>query len=312
MDGTTGSDTLPERLSLAGATLFLTLFPAALFLAPVPLAALHARHGLKYGIGTAVAASLLSALITLSPLAFAQSLLFLGLGIALGEGIRDGLSPKQILSVGTLAAFGATVALAFTVERVAGVNLFELIRDFWEEALERMLANDSASSPEMLEQWRALIREEIAFMERTLPASLFLGSLSLAAFDFALTRRLLERLPGEERGASLRLPPFARWRFGMGAGIGLLLGWLLQRWFVVEGPLASILLNVMLVLTALVALQGAATLWHWLGRTRLSRGWRIAIAFLVLILLFRWIVLVFAAVGLLDMLFDVRRLGRKG
>lgn len=311
MDGTTGSDTLPERLLLAGATLFLTVFPVALFLAPVPLAVLHARHGLKYGIGTAVAASLLSALLTLSPLAFAQSLLFLGLGIALGEGIRDGLSAKQILGVGTIAALGAMVMLSYMVERVTGMNLFELMRDFWEEALEGMLANDSASSPETLEQWRVLIRQEIAFMQRTLPASLFLGSLGLAAFDFALVRRILERLPGEERGTGLRFPPFARWRFGTGVGIGLLLGWLLHRWFVAEGPLASILLNVTLVLGAFVAVQGAAMLWHLLGRTRLSRGWRVAIALLLFILLFQVIVLVFAAAGLLDMVFDVRRLGRR-
>lgn len=318
VDGTTGSDTLAERLLLAGATLLLAVFPAAhfvfqaaLLLAPVPLAVLHARHGLKYGIGTAVAASFASSLVALSPLVFAQSLLVLGLGVALGEGIRDGLSAKMILVVGTLAALGAMLLLSFMVERIAGTDMFDLLRDIWEQALEGVLANETGVPSETVEQFRRWVREEIAFMQRTLPASLFLSSLSLAAFDFALVRRILERLPGDERAAGLRLPPFGEWRFGMGTGIGLLLGWLLPRWVAPDGPMATLALNVAMVCGTLVAVQGMATFWHFLGRTRLGKGWRLVIAVLVLLLALQGAALLLVAAGLIDMVFDVRRLGRR-
>ncbi len=318
MEGTTGSDTLIERVLLAGATLlfvifFPFLFPLTVFLAPVPLAVLHARHGPHYGIGTAVAVSLVSALLSVSPLTFAQVLLLLGPGVALGEGIRDGLSPKAILGAATVALVAAMAVFAFMEQRTRGVNPFDEARRFVETVLEGMAARDPAAPPERVEELRRLVHEDIARMQRIFPAGLFLSSLGIAAIDLSLTRRMLEKLPGEERAKKLRLPPFSQWRFGMGAGIGFILGWVIPRWFPLGETVSSVFLNVMVACGMLVAVQGAAVLAHLLGRTGLSRGAQVVvgIAAAVAILAVRGLDLVLYAAALVDMIFDVRRLGRE-
>lgn len=313
VEGRTGSDTLTERLLLAGATFLFILLPVAVFLAPVPLAVLHARHGPYYGIATAVAVSLVTALLALSPLTFAQVLLLLGPGVALGEGIRDGLSSKAILGATTVALVAAMAVFVFMEQRTRGINPFDEAHRAVEAMFQRMAARDAAASPEAVEELRRLFREDLAMMQRMVPAGLFLSSLGVAAIDMSLTRRLLEKLPGEERAARLRLPPFGEWRFSVGVGTGLLLGWLLPRWFPLGETLASALLNVTVVCAVLVAVQGASVLWHTLGRIGTGVGWRVAVALVaaVALLAVPGLPLVLPVVGLIDMVFDVRRLGRE-
>src|SRR5690606_24268042 len=118
---------LRDHVLLGGATAFLAVLPFSLMLAPVPLAALVYRHGLRAGIATALAAGLLAAMLTLSPVILAQVLLVLALGIALGEGMRDGLSAAQLVGLGALVALGTTVLLMYVVQRVFGVDVVEMV-----------------------------------------------------------------------------------------------------------------------------------------------------------------------------------------
>src|SRR5690606_18348049 len=98
-----------------------------------------------------------------------------------------------------------------------GLSIDEIIAGFWQEVFAGVGGSDTR--PEMIEAM-------VAQTERTLPASLLVGSLALTVVDLSLTRRLLARLPGGVAGVP-SLPPFGEWRFHKGISIGFVVGWFL-------------------------------------------------------------------------------------
>jgi len=294
---------LRDHLMLGGATAFLAVFPFSLMFAPVPLAALVFRHGLQAGIAAALVAGALALLMTQSPIILAQVLLVLALGVALGEGLRDGLSATQIVGLGTLVALATTALMLFAVQRVLGVDIVEMIGRFWEEALRQGAGN----TPEQLEAARRAIELQKAQMRISLPASLALGSLATTVVDFALVRWLLARL-GEEMERLPKLRPFGLWRFPLWVAAVYACARLCEiavRPGEDPGAAGWAIANALMISGALLAVQGAAVLWHFLAR--LGVGVRL-LAFITALLLFQYIaVLTLLLLGIVDAFADLRR-----
>lgn len=296
-----GWDARGEILLLGGATVFLSILPFAFPFAPVPLAALVVRHGLKPGIVTAVLSGLVASFLWLSPFMLAQVLLILALGIALGEAIREGLSTTQTIVVGTGVAIVTAIVLTIAIQRIAGQSVAEI----WQEVLQGMVANDTGVPSEVVSTF-------VAQMRATYPAGLMLSSLGLTVLDFALLTKLLGRLPGTQIPVQ-KLPPFGTWRLPRGVSLAFVVGWLLTR-FLMSGTAEDAGLfwlavtNAMFVLAALIGVHGLAVVWHFLRRMRIGPFFAALLA-LALYLIFPTPLLL---VGLVDGWIDLRGLRQGG
>jgi uncharacterized protein YybS (DUF2232 family) len=301
MPSTPSESTARERIVLVILTVvtavFGTLLSSMLFVAPVPLAVLICRHGLRAGIATALVAALSAGAFMQHPAAVLLVLLVLGLGVAIGEALRDGLSLNQTLAVAWAAAFLAFAALYGISRLVFQIDLIDATVQLWLDQLVRL-----AGRPGGVALSEAELAEFSSHLKSILPGMMALSSGGIAFFDYWLTGRWLVRLGMEVPWFA----PFARWRFpwyftwGYIAGLGLplLQGLLRAPWLI---PVSA---NLELVFRFVFLLQGVAVLWFYLTRWGVRRF--IAVL-LIMISFLAGPLLVF--VGLLDAWFDLRRLG---
>lgn len=300
-----GDDRLRDYVMLGGATAFLSVLPFALMAAPVPLAALVYRRGLKAGISTALAAGVIASLLARNPLLLAQVLLALALGIALGEGLREGVGATQLVVLGTAVAMTTTLLLMYAVQRAFGVDVIEMLGLFWEEALGAGAGN-STGNPEAAEELRRTIELQMAQMRLALPAGLALGSLSLTVIVFALSRWLLAKL-GESMESVPAMRPFHLWRFPAWVAFVYAGARLIELAAGGQGPALILwaVINAIVVAETLLLVQGVSVAWHFLPRV----GAGVKVVALILALLFLQFVAAFAliALGFIDAIWDLRR-----
>ena len=112
--------------SLATIALLSMYIPYVNLLWPLPIALVSARHGVRYGVMTAVAGALVVGL-----LVHMMTGLFLFLsgglvGVALGECLRRGVSAGRTLSVSTFFALASNVLTIVLAMAVMQVDLAEL------------------------------------------------------------------------------------------------------------------------------------------------------------------------------------------
>jgi uncharacterized protein YybS (DUF2232 family) len=274
------------------------LISSVLFIAPVPLAVLIYRHGLRPGIIAAIVSGLLAGFIMQHPAATLLILLVLGLGVAIGEALRDGLSFNQTMLVawgGAFLAFGALYAVSGLL---FGIDLIEATTKTWLEQLVRIMGVQGMQPLSAAE-----LENLAAHLRSLLPGMLALSAGGISLLDYWFTGRWLRRLGSEIPW----FPPFAQWDFpwylawGYIAGIGLPL----LRGIIKSPLLIPVATNFELVFRFIFMVQGLAVIWYYLTR----RGGRRAIAFVLtgLSLLFSPAVVL---IGLLDAWFDLRRLKR--
>jgi uncharacterized protein YybS (DUF2232 family) len=289
-----------ERLILIFITLITavlgTIFSSMLVFAPAPLAVLLYRHGLRSGISTALLSGLVVGGLMQHPIPMILVLFVLGLGVAIGEAWRDGLTLRQTLTVGWGAAFLAFAAFFIVSKLVFGIDLLDEALKLWVEQLGR-IGTVGGALP--------LSEAELAKISKHLrtvwPGMMAMSSACICFANYWLAGRWLLRL-----GADVPwFPPFAHWRFpwyftwGYIAGIGLPLlpAGLQTSW------LLALAANLEMIFRFVFAVQGLAVVWFYLSRWGVRKWVTIIIAVLSTILM---PVLVF--VGLLDSWFDLRRL----
>lgn len=275
-----------------------SVFSSLLFVAPVPLAVLIFRHGLRVGIVTALMASLLAGAFMQHPAAMLLVLLVLGLGVAIGEGLRDDLTLNQILAVGWGTALLAFVALYAISRFIFHIDLVDATVRLWLEQLTRLTGRPEGaafSEPELAQL--------SAHLRAMLPGMMVLSAAGISLCNYWLTGRWLSRLgvavPWFPSFARWRLPWYLTWGYIAGLGLPLLQGLFGAPWLVPVGN------NLELVFRSVFLVQGLAVVWFYLTRWGVRRAIIIALAGLSLV---AGPLLVF--VGLLDAWFDLRRLDR--
>lgn len=302
-----------EKLLLGGATVLVSVLPIALPVAPVPLAVLVRRHGMRAGVATAVISGVAALLFSLNPLVFVQVLLVLALGIAIGEGLKERLTVFQLVIGGTGVAIITTFLLKVTIESVIGEPLDQLLVEFWQEVLTGTAGSGTDIRPDSID-------ELVAQMRAVFPAGLVLGSLAMTIINIALATRLLKRFPpikenGENGGKVYEpLPPFGLWRFHRALSIAFVIGWLVGGGrsdfdAAVDPALWTVILaNMMLVIGTVVTVHGMAVCWHFLRRARVSA---LLSAIVLMMAFFMPIIpVVLLVVGLVDGWIDLRRVNQ--
>lgn len=300
MSSMSGEELARERVALGIVTVVTalvgTLLSSVLYAAPVPLAVLIYRHGLRPGIITALVAGGVAVFVVGHPAAMMLVLLVLGMGVAIGEALRDELSLRQTLTVSWAVAFLSFAGMYAVSRWIFHVDLIDATVRAWLDQLVRM--SDSVSKAPVTEQE---ISQLIMQTRTVLPSMMALSALVLSVLEYWLTGRWLLRL-GE---AIPWFPPLARWRFpwylawGYIIGLGLpLLDGILKVPILI--PIAT---NMVLFFRFVFLLQGLVVLWFYLMRWNVRKP--VAV---ILLLLSLFATPLFVFVGLLDTWFDLRRL----
>ncbi|MDR5684383.1 MAG: DUF2232 domain-containing protein [Armatimonadota bacterium] len=306
---------MTEGALLAALTVLVALLvvffgSVGLVAAPLPLFVLTYRRGVRVAVLSAVVAGF-----ALSPLfGFPQGLLFVAafapMGIIQGAIARRGGSavPARALAFGVLGGLVVTALSLAAARVVLGLDPLQTLVEAQVRATQSaatMLARMNAP-PAQVQQMEALAEQLPAFLRMVFPAALVLGVVLWAYGAYALARQVMRRLgtdlPGFAPILTWRLPPAA----GAAIALPVLVGVAIQ-------PLApslgrALTANAFLVGVMVFAFLGVLTMLYYLNARDVPRGGRV-LAVVAVILLGDLGTFAMAILGLLDLWFDLRKIG---
>lgn len=265
------------------------------FLCPLPVMFLVIRWGIRIGF----LASIVSSLLVLGLAGFMQAVTclvgFSLLGIAMGVTIRKRYALFEILALNTGVSLLSKLALIGIALVAVGKNpLIENIR-FLEETLKR--------AP-LVSQNLPNVESFVELVRLVIPALLVIASFLDTVFNFLLGWWIGKRL-----GVSFPdIPPFSEWRLPKSVIWAFALGWI----FILFGGstvFGKVGLNLQIVTQLLFLFQGLSLVYYFLQKYIRSKAIRVVI--LVLLLFQPLLSSLLSLVGMIDVIFDFRRLGTK-
>lgn len=286
------------------------LWLVALFLWPVPLALLVRRFGAGFGLAGMLAAALIMALF-IGPLGALSMLLAMGgVGFWYGWAARRNTPPWVSLIVGVMLSAMGMVALLLLSSAVAGVGLADFtaqVHQFVEFYVNTMQQNGrlaEVAGTMSAADFAAALEAQVLSL---LPASLIMMSMLAAFIAYALNTYIFRRLGYEVE----KLPAFPEWRLPWYVLWGLILAlasYLIGRQME-SAPLIMLANNLMYIYQPLLMLAGLS-FFYWQCFFWQMR-WLIFFMLVLVIFAFQFIGPVLILLGLIDSLFDLRRLMRR-
>lgn len=272
---------------------------------PVPIILLGVRHGLKWSVMATVVAGIVTAIV-MHPLQAVTVAVGFGLiGIALGYALRAGFSPPRTLLLGTAASLTAKVAMLAMAAAVMGINPLAQQFGDMEAVLSQVLSfyRHLGMSEQDLAQTGATLRGMLDLMRVIFPAALTLAAVADTYLNYQVARLVLRKM-GQHTPS---FPPFVTWSLPLyvffvfaAATLAAFAGrhWGLT-WLYDSG------MNIQIVASMLLLLQGLAVFYWFAGKYKLSRLIRGII--LVLILTNGLFMQILIFIGAFDILFDFRK-----
>ncbi|HIJ69292.1 MAG TPA: DUF2232 domain-containing protein [Deltaproteobacteria bacterium] len=250
---------------------------------------------------SAVFGSLILCLLNLSD-SIAYLLALIGMGTFMGYGFRRQWSTEKIVGLSSLFVIGMAglfVLLAFTETKGEIVRLIE--QDL-RGAISAGLKQFGSSSPETQELESKLL-ETVPLIVRIMPGVLMACTIAISWLNLLVSRRYCRAAAIEscvsEKLTLWKAPEFIVW-FVIAGGLILLLP---------TGDLKLAAINLLIVTGTIYFLQGVAIVAFYLERWKLPvyvRGFVYAV-----LLLQQFASMVTAVLGLFDVWFDFRKLGKK-
>ncbi|MBE3520196.1 MAG: DUF2232 domain-containing protein [Firmicutes bacterium] len=221
-----GYRALVESAFLAALAVVITLLAeyvpvvgiGAALLGPVPVAAVVARHGMKWGIMSGVVATLISMAFLNPILALASGLVLVFGGLSLGYGIMKKLEAQKTLFLMTVAAILIAVVEVLVSAIILGAGPEALLREAMESMVSGMeqgaeLAAKLTGKPFDAAEWaktrEAMIASFTETVKQAIVGLLAATAVTHAYLNYAVSGAVLRRLgiPVNE------LPPFSNWIF---------------------------------------------------------------------------------------------------
>ncbi len=276
----------------------------ALFLWPLPSALVVLRHGLRWGIMASVVTALSLTLFMNWITALGLWVLFGLTGLTFGYAVTKEFSPAVIITI-TSGAFLIGVFTAFlSVYVLSAITPMQII-DEWISAMQV----SAGISEKLLGPNRAIdIYKEPEVLKtqilRMMPAGVLLSALLQSYINFEVLRRVLSRL-----GHVLEpLPPFSRWilpeyvaHLAVVAYLSLVLG-MYYNIAIVE----QISQNVFMTMSILLLIETSSVISYYLTQRRIPKLF--SVLAVVLILTTPVLSMLAMLFGIIDILFDFRRL----
>lgn len=283
------------------------------FVWTVPIILIIVRYGPVRGL-TAFAVAILIIIVTYSPLAaFFHLIQFGGLTMTYGYAFHKKISPGLTLAAGAVVAAISMVLgfyLAFLVTGLNTINMAEQMKEAIEPSMELLRGmNYFARTGLSEEAVRAQFITAIDLMNLVIPGLLALSGLTTAVINYVAAQKILNRL----KTPIPSLPPFRFWRLPWWTVWGLLvgLGFNILGSYTGNPVYSNLAANILLIYYFILTFMGLAVANYYINeRLQGALMYRVML-FAFLFLFMQLVTMILAIVGLFDMLFDYRRLGRE-
>ena len=273
---------------------------------PVPIVLLGVRHGYRWSILAVVASGIIIALL-MHPLTAVSVVVGFGLiGIALGFALRQGFSPAKTLLLGSAASLVSKAAVIAITATVMGFNPLNLQTEAMVKGLEQAMNfyRTMGMKAEDLAQMEAAMRPMIDLMKIILPAGFVLAAVVDTFLNFQVAKAVLGRLGHRVEP----FPPFRHWTVPRATIYALVVSLLALYWGKSREfeLLYNAGMNLQVIATMLLAVQGLAVFYFLADKYNLSR----LVRGIILFLIFSNGIFMQAIIvgGAFDLIFDYRQL----
>lgn len=211
-------NSMTESGVLAAVTVILTLIGVyvpllgvvAVLLWPLPLIVVIVRHGLKWGIMTAVVSGILIAMLIEPMVAVRMFISFAPGGIALGIGYRRRWASTSVFTTGLIVSMISKCAALGLIFVLTGIQPFTGQIEMMEQSFGKSaeMYQSFNMSPEQIEAARENFTNNMSLVKQLLPLVVILMGVLDTSINFIVGGKVLKRL-GHTVAA---FPRFAEWR----------------------------------------------------------------------------------------------------
>lgn len=276
------------------------------FIMPIPVAVIYMRFGLRQAALTGIVAGILLGLF-MDPLsAGVQIVVACAIGLALGKGFHDGMSPFTMLAGMTGAVIAVAIITGVLSYIFTGINVFTLIPDTINQALDLMLkeyVDTNAWSAETI-----AVRQQVDMMKQTIPVLIpiiFCMSMGVIAYlNIRISQAILMRL-----GLSIRpFLPIRLWEIPRSMVYLYVLAMVMKYWGTTRHLdwLNIVGLNVEQIAYFFIIIEGIAFCLYFLGQRFRMRSSTQALVVVILFFVPMFQMVAFL-LGLFDMLLRYRK-----
>jgi uncharacterized protein YybS (DUF2232 family) len=286
--------------------LFVPLLSFASLLWPVPIIIIIKRYGMRYGIYSTVASGLIVGMVSEPLYAVYVIFGFGAVGLAIGFGVVRDYSASKTIIVASLASLASKVLLIFAATEIMGVNPIEVQLETMKKAFEFSTEFYNNIGIDKAEDIKNMFMGSLDLIKITLPAILIFASALDSFLNYTVARVVLKRFKLYLKP----FPPFGEWRFPSNVSFGFLLLVALTfigGYFGLQNT-QVIMSNIFLLFNLVFLIQGLSLVYYFL--TSKGIGKAIKIILLVIIAFNQMFALITVFAGLLDVIFDFRKLNK--
>ncbi len=276
-----------------------------------PIIFVIVRNNFSTGILSSLVAAFLVGIFAGPIIALFFYLQFMLLALVYGHLIKKESSVAKILSAGTVVSVVGTIIVFALIALTGQLNFAQQQEVFYEtidrtiEQYERTgMLSDLEEQGFTQEEIREMLDGVIRFIINIIPVLIVIASALTAILNFIFAsmflRKFQYKVPKFPKFSEWKLPWNSIWGF-LGAWIILLLADVLNN-----SMLMVISQNILIAYGAAFFITGISTVAHIFKNAELSPLLRIAFVIIV-VFMFQSIVVITAIIGLLDLLFDVRK-----
>lgn len=283
-----GTKSLVESSLLTG--LAVVLFLAARYvpvagvilslLCPAPLVILGLRHRPKMSAVGLIVATIMVALLSGPGSAVSFCLGFGVLGVGLGILASRLHSAVDIMLYGVAVSLISKLALMVVLTKLTGINPFDPDLDQVRSTMEKVF---SLYGGQDMEGIKDQIEQTVRAIPMMFPAMITMASAVDCLLSYWVSRKVLARIGGVVLPS---LPPFRSWRFPKSLlwAFALSVVLLLFESTLKDPLLSRVGLNLRLLVSMIFMVQGLSLIWDYMDYRTISRGWRIALITLVVLI----------------------------
>ena len=279
--------------------IYIPFLSLLLVLLPVPFLVLATRHGNRYMIFSFLITSLIVGALTgiLYPLFII--LIFGPMSLIMGYFLKKKANPYRVIGLGTLVSVLSIFVTVQLVDWIAGIYMIDELIVLLQSVIDHQI-----SALENLNIQPVTRQEILSYFVIIIPGAFVVQSLLICFLNYYMTAAVLKRLGAEQK----ELPEFSNFRWPgnivLGSFIIFILTFATQF---IEGIYAQTLLsNMILVFSFIFFLQGIAFISFFIKKTSIHKSLRMVILGIIVIL--SPLLTIVAIMGLVDALFDMRKL----
>lgn len=286
----------------------LYFFPLMFLIFPVVFIVLGIKNGLLDGIISLMTTCTIVAFVIEPMTSLYIFLLFGPLVISMIYTIKKRKSTMEVLLVGTISFFTSIIVVFGIINYIEG-NLLLTIEQAFKETLNiriEALKDMGLTSYEILEN-KKLLEDAFKYMLLIAPATGLLTSLIVSYMNYSLTIIGLRRI-----GIYVvNIPRFSRFRLPNNISIGIIVMFITG--FVAKqlnfDYFDTIAINLTVLIGIMFSIQGLSVIDFFLIKIKVKKFFRIL--FILLTIIAAPLMTVVSGLGLIDVIFDLRKLKRK-